>query len=109
VDVVSDIALLGEERRPRVQTDAHLGRPGGEPLRHRRSRLERPWRGRKSEEERVSLSIDLDAALAGARFSDQAPVLGESLRIALRAELVQQLGRALDVGEEEGDRAPGKV
>ena len=36
-------------------------------------------------------------------------MLRERLRVVFRAELVQQLGRALDVREEEGDRAGREV
>ena len=38
-----------------------------------------------------------------------APVLGERVGVPLGAELVQELRRALDVGEEEGDRARGEI
>ena len=46
---------------------------------------------------------------ASARVANHSSVLGERLRVVVRAELVQEPGRALDVGEEEGDRARGKV
>ena len=36
-------------------------------------------------------------------------MLGERVRVRLGAELVQQLRRALDVGEEEGDGAGGEI
>ena len=36
-------------------------------------------------------------------------MLRERLRVVFRAELVEQLGRALDVREEEGDRAGREV
>ena len=36
VDVVADVALLGEVRRAGVQTDPHTDRPGGQRLGHRR-------------------------------------------------------------------------
>ena len=60
---------------------------------------------RKSEEEGVALSVDLDAVVAGAGLADQAPVLSESFGVPLRSQFVQELRRALDVGEEEGDGA----
>ena len=44
-----------------------------------------------------------------AGLADDAPVLGERLGVALGAERVQELRRALDVGEEEGDGAGGEV
>ena len=105
VDVVADVALLGDERRARVQADPHLDRARRERLGHRRGRGERPGARREGEEEGVALRVDLDPALGGARLADHAAVLGERLRVRLGAELVQQLRRALDVGEEEGDGA----
>jgi hypothetical protein len=107
MDVAADVALVGEERRPRVQADAHRDGAGGERLIERRSRLKRARSGREGEEERVSLGVHLDPALGGARLPNDTPVLGESGRVGLRAERVQQAGRALDVREEEGDRAGG--
>ena len=67
VDVAADVALLGQERRPRVQADPHLDRAGGERLGHRRRGGERARRGREGEEEGVALRVDLDAALARRR------------------------------------------
>ena len=71
-------------------------------------RRERARRSRKGEEEGVALRIDLDPAVAAARLADQAPVLGERLRVRIGAELVEQPRRALNVGEEEGDGARRK-
>jgi hypothetical protein len=42
------------------------------------------------------------------RVTQDAAVLGEDIRVAV-PELVQQLRRALDVGEEEGDCARGQL
>ena len=67
VDVVADVALLGQQRRPRVQADPHLDRAGGERLGHRRRRRDRARRGREREEERVALRVHLDAAVARRR------------------------------------------
>src|SRR6476469_1500110 len=58
----------------------------------------------ESDEEGVALGVDLNAAVAGERLAQEAPVLGQCIRVGV-AELVQQLRRALDVGEEEGDSA----
>src|SRR5207249_11952618 len=43
------------------------------------------------------------------RVAEHAPVLGQCIRVGHRSQLVQELGGALDVGEEEGDRAGGKM
>jgi hypothetical protein len=64
---------------------------------------------REGEEEGVALGIDLDTALCGTRLPHDPPVLGECPRIRVGAELVQELGRALDVGKEEGDGASRKI
>jgi len=52
--------------------------------------------------------FDLDAAVAAERGTKHAPVLGEDIGVAV-AELVQQPGGALDVGEEERDGARWKL
>jgi hypothetical protein len=55
------------------------------------------------------LRVDLDAVVGGEGFPQQPAVLGERLRIHLRADLVQELRRALEVGEYEGDSAGWKL
>ena len=57
---------------------------------------------RASCEERVALRVDLDPAVLVDRLADDAMVLGQDVRVIV-AELMEQLRRALDVGEEEGD------
>src|SRR5262249_47322854 len=59
------------------------------------------------EEERIALRVHLDAAVAPARVAHDLAMPGEHIRVVLGAELVQQAGRPLDVGEEEGDGAGG--
>ena len=90
VDVSADVALLGEERRARVQANAHLNRARGEPLNERLRRAQCRGSTREGEEEGVSLRVDLDAPLGRARIANHAPVLGERLRVGLGAELMQQ-------------------
>jgi hypothetical protein len=63
----------------------------------------------KREEERVTLRVDLDATVANERVSQSPPVLGECLRVRLGPEIVQQLRRALDVGEHEGNGSDRKI
>ena len=41
--------------------------------------------------------------MGGERCAQNPPVLQQSLRVAFGAQLVQQLGRALHVGEKKGD------
>ena len=109
VDVAADVALLGEERRAGVHADRAPGSGPDASARRCGGCRERGGRGREGEEEGVALRVDLDPALGGARVADHAAVLGERLRVGLGAELVQELRRALDVGEEEGDGAGRKV
>jgi hypothetical protein len=67
--------------------------------------------GRAAEnvEEGISLRVNLDAAVGTERIAQETVVLGQGLGVALGTELVQEPGRALDVSEEEGDRAGGKI
>ena len=109
VDVVADVALVGEEGRTGVQADAHADRAGGEHLGEGRSGVECAGRCRECEEEGVALRVDLDTTLGGTRLPDDTPMLCQRLRVRLGAELVQQLRRPLDVGEEEGDGSGGQV
>jgi hypothetical protein len=67
----------------------------------RRGGGECPGRGRKCDEERVALRVDLDAAVLGGGIADDAAMRSERLRVSLGPELVQQPRRPLDVGEEE--------
>ena len=55
------------------------------------------------------MRVNLHAAVQYARIPHHSPVLGERFRVGLGAQIVQQHGRALDVGEEEGDCPGGEV
>ena len=55
------------------------------------------------------MRVDLDPVLSGAGLANHPAMLGERLGVALRPELAEQLRRVLDVREEEGDRAGGKL
>ena len=109
VNVPADVGSVRHERRARVQPDPDPDRPRCQaPGDLGRSR-DRARGGREGGEERVALCVDLDAPVRGAGAPDHLPVLGESRRVLLRAELVQQAGRAFDVREEERDGAGGQV
>jgi hypothetical protein len=60
------------------------------------------------DEERVTLRVDLDTAMPLKRVPQQPAMVGEG-RCVVRAELVQQPGGSLDVGEQEGDGALGSL
>jgi hypothetical protein len=107
--ICADIALARQVRRARVQAD-----PDTDPSpRHRLGRRvcgrERAPRGRERIEERVTLRVDLDAAMPGERVTQYAPMLGQRPRVRLRTELVQQPRRAFEVCEEERDCARRKL
>ncbi len=53
-------------------------------------------------EERVALRVDLRAAVRGERLADDPPVIARHVGVRV-PELLEQPGRALDVGEHEGD------
>jgi hypothetical protein len=109
VNVSADVALLSEMRRTGVEAHAHPDRAGREALERLPRRGERTRRGREGDEERVSLRVDLNPAVGAERAPHDPAVLGERLRVALSAELVQELGRTLHVGEEERDCSGRKI
>ena len=109
MDVVADVALLGEQRRPGVEPGTHADRARGKRLRHGRGGREGARRRREREEERVALRIDLDSAAGHARLAYRPAVLGQSVGVGICAELMEQLRRPLHVGEEEGDRAGREI
>jgi len=89
--------------------DLAVGRPGlrGErPLRvgRRRKGIARPL---EDDEEAIAFGRDLDAAVGGDRCPDQVTVTPEQRAPAFRTQRLGERGRALDVGEDEGDR-PGR-
>ena len=105
VDVDPDVALGSNGRCAGVEPHPHGDRA-------RRERLLRGGRsgdgagcGGERDEERVALGVDLDTTRGGERVAQHAAVLGERVGIAAGAELPQQPGRALDVGEQQRDRS----
>ena len=109
VHVISDVALVSHERRPRVQTDAQVDAAVREGVGDRLGGSYSAWSGREGEEEGVSLGVHLDAVLGRARLADDASVLGERVCVGLRAEFVEERRRSLYVGKEEGDGAGREV
>ena len=105
VDVLADVALRGQEGLAGVDADANPDRAGRERLGQSRRRGNGGRCGREGEEERVSLRVHLDAVVVSASLADQPAMLRQLLGVSLCAELAQQARRALDVGEEERDRA----
>ena len=103
VNVGSDIALGCQMRRSGVEADAHADRARSQRLECLGCRRQRARRSREGDEEGVALGVDLDTAVVRERRTEDAAVLGERVGICLRTQLVKEPGRALDVGEEEGN------
>jgi hypothetical protein len=59
---------------------------------------------REGEEERVALRVDLASTGRAERLADDPAMLRENLAVRL-PELLEERSRALDVGEDERDRA----
>ena len=108
VDLDADVAVLAERGDAGVQPDAdpHRSRPGV--ARNPPLRLDRSLRGGlglgERGEELVAARVDLAAVGCSDRFTKQAPEVGEH-GLPTLTELPRKPRRALDVGEEEGDRS----
>ena len=109
VDVDSDIALGGEGRLACVQAHPH-------PDRARLETFPTGSRGgcgagccREGDKERVALRVDLHTTVRDERLAQHTPVLGQRLGIPRRPQRVEQARRALDVREQERDRALGQL
>jgi hypothetical protein len=96
---------------PHPHLDFSLGAApvrGGKARLRRDRGVERGPRAVEDGEERVALAIDSPAAGCGEGLADQAVMDCQELAVPVAAERLQQLRRALDVGEDEGDGAGGK-
>ena len=92
-----------------MQADTHLDPPGHESLGHLLRCSERPRRFGESEEEGVPLRVHLDSFVCPAGRSHDPSMHRERLFVRLVPDLLEQPGRALDVGEEESDGAGREV
>lgn len=75
----------------------------------RNSPIRSPGGSREGNEEGVALSVHLRPLLLGERLAQQHLVVGQDITIDLIAQLLQELGRPFDVGEEESDRPGGEA
>ena len=115
VHVESDIARVHVDRLARVEThpDGHCHVMGPCVLgqlslgRHRgKERVPGRW---KRDVQAVAGAVDLRAAHRGEGITQKAVVIGENRRVC-PAEALQEAGRSLDVGEQEGDgRSRGRA
>ena len=92
-----------------MEAHPHADRPEGESRLRVGGRLRAHPARRERDEEGVPLRVDLDAAVALKASRKTRRCSRERLGVGSCAERVQQLGRALDVGEEKGDGAGGKL
>ena len=112
-DVEAEVALVADGRLAGVQAHPHphLGALG--PVVCAESALGRNRAGdrlrcaRERVEERVALRVDFRAALRAQVLAEEPPVLADDFAVVV-TERLEQPRRALDVGEEERDRAAGK-
>lgn len=110
VDLDAEVVLVGDDGLTGVQTHPYphlgagwpgvfshspLGSDGG---------LDRAIRVLEGDEELVATTVDLPAARLRHRSAQNRPVVDEHVA-ELLAEAVRKVGRALEVGEEERDRA----
>jgi hypothetical protein len=109
VYVFADIALLGEVGGAGVEAQADPDRAGAEGLLGLGGRGHRGHRVREHVEEGIAFSAHLHATMAGEGLAQEPAVLGKGTAVGLGSELVQELGRSLDVGEQQCHHAGGKV
>src|SRR5439155_14027814 len=115
VDRKTDIAAVAQSRLACIEPHAHPNQslmrphlPREHTLRLRRCRDSRSGTA-KDREERVALPVDLDPSVLLEDRAKQLVVPAEQLAVALAAKLLEQPRRALDVREQEGDRAARKL
>ncbi|MEO5576450.1 MAG: hypothetical protein ABIR67_08875 [Gaiellaceae bacterium] len=108
VDVEADVSLFGEPGLTAVKPHAHLDRPSHERLLRYGGGGHGIRGSGERHEERVALGVDLDAVVGAKSLPEEPAVLVECGRV-LVAEFVEELRRALDIGEEERDDTRGKT
>ena len=101
VHVDPDVPLLRQVRGAGVDTDTNSDRTRGETFHRFGGGRERTRRCREGNEEGVSLSVHLDTTVGVECIPQDAAMRGQRVGILNRAQLLQQPGRALHVGEEE--------
>src|ERR1700694_498710 len=105
MDVRTDVPFVTHKRPSRSQTHPHPARASRQPIANRKRRLDRSRRGREGNQKGVSLRVNLDAVKTCASLADKPAMFRKRHRISLRAKLLEQPRRALDVAEEQGDRS----
>ena len=83
VDIRTDVAFVGEERRTRVDADANANRSRAESVHDRPGGSDRSRCGREGDEERIALRVDLDSTLPCAGLAHDSSMLRECRRVVL--------------------------
>jgi uncharacterized protein YyaL (SSP411 family) len=112
-DIQADVPFLAHRRLAGVQAHPHLElnalRPGmfAECALCAHRAGDSVTRAREREEERIALGVDLAPSRVSEQLAEDPSLFAQHLRVAL-PESSHQLGRALDVCEQEGDRSARK-
>jgi len=109
VNVRSDIAFLGDVRRPGVDPYAHADRSGRKHLLRFGGSGKRGRRSGERDEEGVALRIHLDPVVADERLTKRATMLGQRVCVGIGTKLLQKPRRPLDVGEDKSDCSGRKL
>ena len=104
VNVEAEVVAVGKLRLAGMNADPNANGSCGERVLCVGGRDHRVRRARERGEDRIVLRSEFDAAVSYERLLERPPVRTEQLGVT-RSHLLQQPRRALDVGEEEGDRA----
>jgi len=113
VHVDADVVVPAQHPLPGVQAHAHPDRGprrpgvGGQGPLGGHGRPDRRHRAGEGGEEGVALGADLDPVAVADRPAQDGRMLVPDRRVAV-AQLLEQPGRAFDVGEQEGDRPGGQ-
>ncbi len=111
MDGEADIALPGRIRLARVDADPDAYVLPVGPLVPRQRALDRDGsrhgigRAPKRSEERIALRVNLVAAVLGESLTNEPLLLAQNLAVALATQPLEELRRALDVGEQKRDGA----
>jgi hypothetical protein len=108
VNVHPDVALVRPQRLTCVDPNANPNRSSCELALSVGGRSDCIARTGEGNKERVTLRVDLGAPVLGESLSQDSAVVGEDGCVVI-TEVVEQLRRALDVGEEEGDGPGGQL
>src|SRR5262245_48724497 len=92
-----------------MDSDPYPDWTGREPCEGVLGRRQGTGSGRERYEEGVALRVHLDSTPGSKRRAQHTAVLAQRGRVLLGAQLVQQTGRPLHVGEEEGDGPARKL